>query len=237
VVIEPIVGSNGILVPVNEYIPRLREICDQNDVLLIDDEVMAGFGRTGKMFCMEHWDTVPDIMSLAKGLSGSYLPVGATITSKQIADHFDRPENLFSHGQTYAMHPMCCASAIAAIKEYGRLNLIENAAKMGKHLGKRLYELEEAHKSVGEVRGKGLFWGAELVKNKKTKEPFVRRKDKFNPTVLKRISAEMLAKGVYIVNNINTFIIAPPLIVNKSQIDEAVEVFDEALKIADKETD
>jgi taurine--2-oxoglutarate transaminase len=237
VVIEPIVGSNGILVPTDEYIPRLREICDDNDVLLIDDEVMAGFGRTGKLFCIEHWDVVPDIMSVAKGLSGSYLPVGATITSRKIADHFDMPENLFSHGQTYAMHPMCCASAVAAIKEYDKLKLVENAAKMGKHLGKRLGELKETHKSVGDVRGKGLFWGVELVKNQKTKEPFVRRKDKFDPTILKKISAAALGRGVYIVNVINTFIIAPPLIVSEKKIDLAIKVFDDVLQIADKETE
>jgi taurine---2-oxoglutarate transaminase len=236
VVIEPIVGSNGILVPPDEYIPRLREICDENDVLLIADEVMAGFGRTGKLFSMEHWDVVPDIMSMAKGISGAYLPVGATITSKKIADYFDQPENLFSHGQTYAMHPMACASAIAAINEYKEKNLVENAAKMGKILGKRLNELKENHKSVGDVRGKGLFWGVELVKDRETKEPFAERKDKFQPTILKKISSEVMKKGVYLVNVINTFLVAPPLIVTREEIDEAIDVFDEALKIADKET-
>jgi taurine--2-oxoglutarate transaminase len=147
------------------------------------------------------------------------------------------PENLFSHGQTYAMHPMCCASAVAAIKEYDKLKLVENAAKMGKHLGKRLGELKETHKSVGDVRGKGLFWGVELVKNQKTKEPFVRRKDKFDPTILKKISAAALGRGVYIVNVINTFIIAPPLIVSEKEIDLAIKVFDDVLQIADKETE
>jgi taurine--2-oxoglutarate transaminase len=131
---------------------------------------------------------------------------------------------------------MCCASAIAAIKEYERLKIVENAAKMGKHLDKRLAELKESHKSVGDVRGKGLFWGVELVKDQKTREPFVRRKDKFDPTILKKISAAALTKGVYIVNVINTFIIAPPLIVNEKEIDEAIMVFDDVLQIADKET-
>ena len=237
IVIEPIVGSNGILVPVDEYIPRLREICDENGVLLIDDEVMAGFGRTGKLFCIEHWDVVPDIMTLAKGISGAYLPVGATITSKKIADYFDQPENLFSHGQTYAMHPMGCAAAVAAIKEYDRLKLVENAAKMGKVLGKRLNELKEEHKSVGDVRGKGLFWGVELVKNRDTKKPFAERKDKFDPTMQKKVSAEMMKNGVYLGNVINTFIVAPPLIVTEKEIDDACAVFGEALKIADKETE
>ncbi len=236
VVIEPIVGSNGILVPPDEYIPRLREICDENEVLLIDDEVMTGFGRTGKLFCIEHWDTVPDIMSMAKGISGAYLPVGATITSKKIADYFDDPDNLFSHGQTYAMHPMACATGAAAIKEYMEKNVVENAAKMGKILGKRLNELKETHVSVGDVRGKGLFWGVELVKNRETKKPFAERKNKFEATILKKICGEMMKKGVYLANVINTFIVAPPLIVTEDEINDAMDVFDESLQIADKET-
>jgi taurine--2-oxoglutarate transaminase len=235
VVIEPIVGSNGILVPPDEYIPRLREICDENDVLLIDDEVMAGFGRTGKLFCIEHWGVVPDIMSMAKGISGAYLPVGATITNKKIADYFDKPNNLFSHGQTYAMHPMACASAIAAINEYRNKPIVKNAAEMGKILGKRLNELKEKHKAIGEVRGKGLFWGVELVKDRDTKEPFADRKDKFESTILNKICGEMMKKGVYMANVINTFIVAPPLIVSEKEIDDAIEIFDDALKIADKE--
>lgn len=236
VVVEPIVGSNGILVPPDEYFPRLREICDEHEVLLIDDEVMAGFGRTGKMFCIEHWDVIPDIMSVAKGITGAFFPVGATITTRKIADHFDQPGNLFSHGQTYAMHPLGCAAALAAIDEYAKHNLIENAVKMGKILEKRLNELKEDHKSIGDVRGKGLFWGVELVKDRETKEPFAERKDKFDPTMLKKISAAAMDQGVYIVNIINHFIIAPPLICTEKELDEGLQVFDQTLKLADKET-
>ena len=235
IVVEPIVGSNGILVPPDEYMPRLREICDQHEVLLIDDEVMAGFGRTGKMFCMEHWDVVPDIMSLAKGLTGAYIPLGATVTNKKIAEHFDQPGNLFSHGQTYAMHPVGCAAALAAIEEYEKNNLVENAAKMGKVLGKKLEELKEDHMSIGDVRGKGLFWGVELVKDRDTKEPFARRKDKFDPNMLKRVSGEAMKRNVYVVNVVNTLIIAPPLIVSVQEIDEGVQALGEGLEIADKE--
>jgi taurine--2-oxoglutarate transaminase len=235
VVIEPIVGSNGILVPPDEYMPRLREICNQRDVLLIDDEVMTGFGRTGKWFCMEHWDVVPDIMSVAKGLTGAYIPLGATIARKKIADFFEEDDTLFCHGATYAMHPLCCAVALAAIQEYEEKNLIKNARKMGNVLGKELKALQEEHISIGDVRGKGLFWGLELVKNRKTKEPFVTRSQKFLPTTLKKISSASMEKGVYIVNIINTLIIAPPLIVNKEIINEGIQVLDEVLKIADKE--
>ena len=235
VVIEPIVGSNGILVPPDEYMPMLREICDERGVLLIDDEVMTGFGRTGKWFCMEHWDVVPDILSMAKGLTGAYIPLGATIASKEIADFFDQEGNLFCHGHTYAMHPLYCAVALAAIQEYIEKNLIENASKMGSVLGKKLNELKEEHASVGDVRGKGLFWGVELVRNKMTKKPFVTRREKFLPNMLKKVSAAALEKGVYIVNVINTLIIAPPLIITEEHIDQGIQVLGNALKIADKE--
>jgi taurine--2-oxoglutarate transaminase len=235
VVMEPIVGSNGILVPPDEYMPRVREICDDHEVLLIDDEVMAGFGRTGKMFCVEHWDVVPDIMSMAKGITGAYIPMGATVTTRKIADYFDRPENLFVHGQTYAMHPLVCATALAAIEQYSKYNLVENAAKMGEVLGKRLMELKEDHKSVGDVRGKGLFWGVELVKDRETKEPFVTREQKFMPNMLKRISGACMELGVYVVNIINILLVAPPLVIGEEDIDKGIAVLDEALKLADRE--
>jgi taurine--2-oxoglutarate transaminase len=235
VALEPIVGSNGILVPPDEYMPRVREICDQHDALLIDDEVMAGFGRTGRMFCIEHWGVVPDIMTMAKGITGAYIPMGATVTTRKIADYFDRPENLFVHGQTYAMHPLTCAAALAAIEQYSKYNLVENAAKMGEVLGKRLEELKEDHKSVGDVRGKGLFWGVELVKDRDTKEPFVTREEKFMPNMLKRVSAACMEQGVYVVNVINTLIVAPPLVVSEEDIEKGVAVLDDALKVADKE--
>jgi taurine--2-oxoglutarate transaminase len=235
VFVEPIVGSNGILVPPDEYMPRLREICDERGVLLIDDEVMTGFGRTGKWFCIEHWDVVPDIISMAKGLTGAFIPLGATIVRKKIADFFNRDGNLFCHGHTYAMHPLCCAVANAAIQEYIDDNLIDNASNMGTVLSNRLNELKEEHDSIGDVRGKGLFWGVELVKNKETKKPFVTRREKFLPNMLKKVSAAALVEGVYIVNVINTLIVAPPLIVNEEQIDQGIHILDNALKIADKQ--
>ena len=235
-IIEPIVGSNGILVPPDEYVPKLREICSEHDVLLIDDEVMAGFGRTGKMFCIEHWNVVPDIMTMAKGISGAFIPVGATITNKKIADYFDQPGNLFSYGQTYAMHPLGCAASLAAIKEYEDKKLVENAARMGEILGRRLNELADDHLSIGDVRGKGLFWGVELVKNRDTKEPFVTRDMKFESNMLKKVSSEAMRRGAYVVNVINTLIIAPPLIVTENEIDEGISILDESLNVADRET-
>jgi taurine--2-oxoglutarate transaminase len=172
---------------------------------------------------------------MAKGITGAYIPMGATITTRKIADYFDRPENLFVHGQTYAMHPLVCATALAAIEQYSKYNLVENAAKMGEVLGKRLNELKDDHKSVGDVRGKGLFWGVELVKNRETKEPFVTREQKFEPNMLKRVSAACMEQEVYVVNVINTLIVAPPLVVGEEDIEKGVAALDEALKVADGE--
>lgn len=187
------------------------------------------------MFCIEHWDVMPDIMSLAKDLTGAFIPLGATIVRRKISDFFEQEGHLFAHGHTYAMHPLCCAVANAALEEYEERGLVENARRMGEVLGRRLNELKEEHPSVGDVRGKGLFWGVELVMNKKTKEPFVTRREKFLPNMLKKVSAASFKKGVYIVNVINTLIAAPPLIVKEEQIDQRIQVLDNTLKIADEE--
>jgi len=234
VFVEPIVGSNGILVPPDEYMPRLRRICDEEGVLLVADEVMTGFGRTGEWFCVNHWGVVPDIMTMAKGLTGAYVPLSATTVRKPIADFFEG-DNLFCHGQTYANHPLCCAVGLAAVEEYQRLDLIRRAKRMGEALGKRLMELKEAHVSVGDVRGKGLFWGIEPVRNREKKEPFATRRQRFEPTMLGRMAAEALGRGVYVSTMLNTMIIAPPLIVTEEDLDQGLQVVDEVLKIADAE--
>jgi taurine--2-oxoglutarate transaminase len=232
--VEPIVGSNGILVPPDDYMPRLREICTETGTLLVADEVMTGFGRTGEWFCVNHWGVVPDIITLAKGLTSAYVPFSATMVRKPIADYFEE-DNLFCHGQTYANHPIGCAAGLAAVEEYQRLGLVARARKMGEYLGKRLGELQDSHPSVGEVRGKGLFWGIEPVKNRETKEPFATRRQRFEPTVLGKMAGEALGKGVYIMTVLNTMIVAPPLIVTEKEIDEGIGVIDEVLKIADAE--
>ena len=234
VFVEPIVGSNGILVPPDEYMPRLRRICDETGTLLVADEVMTGFGRTGEWFCVNHWGVVPDIMTLAKGLTSAYIPLSATIVRRPIADFFEG-DNLFCHGQTYANHPLGCAAGLAAVQEYERLGLVKRARKMGEILGKRLMELKDDHPSVGDVRGKGLFWGIEPVKDRDTKEPFATRRQRFEPTVLGRMAGEALGKGVYVMTVLNTMIVAPPLVVTEEELDEGVGVIDEVLKIADAE--
>ncbi|MFP3952078.1 MAG: aspartate aminotransferase family protein [Candidatus Bathyarchaeia archaeon] len=236
VFVEPIVGSNGILVPPDEYMPRLREICDETGTLLVADEVMTGFGRTGKWFCVDHWDVEPDIMTLAKGLTSAYIPLSATVISEDISQFFEG-DNLFCHGQTYANHPLGCAAGLAAIEEYQERGLIDNARRRGEYLGARLEELAEEHPSVGDVRGKGLFWGIEPVKNRETREPFATRRQRFQPTLLGEMAQHTMRNGVYLMTVLNTMIVAPPLIIDEGGIDRGVEAIDGALKLADVEAE
>lgn len=234
VLVEPVVGTNGVLIPPKEYMPRLREICDRNHVLLIADEVMSGWGRTGKWFAMDHWNVKPDILTTAKGITSAYVPLGLCATTRKIADYFE--DHYFSHGHTYEAHPLTLSPAIAAIQEYKRLNLIERANEMGAILGKKLNELKAKHKSIGEVRGLGLFWAVELVKNQKTKEPFNTYKDKISnvPLLVDRIAGEMMKNGVFQQAWVSHFIIAPPLIVTEEEISQGVKALDDALHIADE---
>jgi taurine---2-oxoglutarate transaminase len=233
VIVEPVVGTNGVLVPADEYLPRLRKICDDNDVLLIADEVMSGWGRTGKWFAVDNWGVKPDILTTAKGITSAYVPLGLTATTMKIADYFN--DHYFAHGHTYEAHPLTLAPAIAAINEIKRLNLIECAIEMGEYLGKKLKELKVKHKAIGDVRGKGLFWAVEIVKDQMSKEPFNVKEDKVagRALMVDKVTAEMMKNGVYMQGWISHFVIAPPLIITKEEIDSAVKVFDEALKIAD----
>lgn len=235
VLIEPVVGTNGVLVPAKEYLPILREVTEKNGVLLIVDEVMSGWGRTGEWFAVDHWKVTPDILTTAKGITGAYAPLGLTATTREIADYFE--DHYFAHGHTYEAHPLTLAPAVAAIREYQRLDLIAGAKRKGEYLGKRLSELERKHPSVGDVRGLGLFWAVELVKNRKTKEPFFTAEDKLagRPSLLGKIGAEMMGKGVYLLDWLSHFVIAPPLIITQEEIDSGVDALDGSLNIADKE--
>jgi taurine---2-oxoglutarate transaminase len=234
VLVEPVVGTNGVLVPPPEYFPRLRRICDKHGVLLIADEVMCGWGRTGKWFAVDHWDVHPDILVTAKGITSSYVPLGLCATTERVASYFD--DHYFAHGHTYEAHPMTVAPAIATIREMQRLNLIERSLTMGHYLGEKLKGLARNHPSVGDVRGLGLFWAVDLVKNRETKEPMNSMGDKLGtkPLVVDEVAAEMMRGGVAVQAWINHFIIAPPLIVEQSEIDAGVAVLDSALTLADR---
>lgn len=234
VLIEPVVGTNGVLIPPQEYLPRLRQICDKYDVLLIADEVMSGWGRTGEWFAVDHWGVKPDILTTAKGITAAYVPLGLCATTRKIADYFD--DHYFSHGHTYEAHPITLAPAIAAINEMKRLNTNARAKDMGTYIGEKLHALKAKHPSIGEVRGIGLFWAVELVRNQYTKEPFNTKADKVGgkPLVVDKVAAEMMKNGVFVQAWISHFVIAPPLIISKDEIDIGVKALDKALGIADE---
>ncbi len=237
VFVEPVVGSNGILVPPDEYLPRLKSLCNEHGALLVIDEVMSGFGRTGEWFACQHWDVQPDVITMAKGITGAYIPLGATVVSREIADFFEE-DQMFCHGHTYAGHPLPCSAGVAAIEEYGRRGLIEQSRENGRYLLGQLRELEERHPSVGEVRGLGLFCGVELVKNPDTGEPFGTRYDKLRrqPNMIARVSDRCRERGAHLIGMINHLILAPPLIITREEIDRGIDILDEALELADRET-
>jgi taurine---2-oxoglutarate transaminase len=237
VIVEPVVGTNGVLVPPKEYMPTLRKICDAHEVLLIADEVMTGWCRTGKWFAMDHWNVVPDILTTAKGITNAAIPLGLCATSSKVASYFD--DHFFSHGHTYEAHPLTLAPAVASIGEMKRLKLADRATELGAYLGQKLNELKLRHASIGDVRGLGLFWGVDLVRNRTTKSPFNTGKDKIagRPLLVDQIAARMMANGVCIQSWMSHFVIAPPLIITKEELDHGVAALDEALSIADEQVE
>ncbi|HYB77344.1 MAG TPA: aspartate aminotransferase family protein, partial [Thermoplasmata archaeon] len=232
-IVEPVVGTNGVIVPVPEYLPRIREITKKHDVLLIADEVMSGWGRVGEWFAVNHWNVTPDILTTAKGITGAQIPLGLTATTEAVHDAFR--ENYFPHGHTYEAHPLTLTPAIAAIEEYRRLNLLEKSRKDGEYLLTRLKEIQTRHPSVGEVRGLGLFAAVELVKNRKTKEPFNTEDDKMagKPLVIDQVTGAMMKEGVFCIGWVSHLVVAPPLIVTREELDRGLAALDRALTITD----
>jgi taurine--2-oxoglutarate transaminase len=237
VIVEPVVGTNGVLVPPREYLPRLRRICDDHGVLLIADEVMTGWCRTGKWFAVDHWGVVPDILTTAKGITNAAIPLGLCATTAKIASYFD--DHFFSHGHTYEAHPLTLAPAVASINEMKRLKLAERASKMGAYLGQKLEELKPRHPAIGDVRGIGMFWAVELVKNRTTKTPFNTFSDKVTgkPLLVDRVASRMMSNGVYIQAWMSHFVVAPPLIISTADIEHGAAVLDDALSLADAEVE
>ena len=232
VLVESVVGSNGLIVPPDGYMQRLREICTRNKVLLITDEVMSGFGRCGKWFAVDNWNVVPDIITMAKGLTSGYVPLGAVAISKKITDVLDK--QMLWAGLTYNAHPLSCGAAIATLKVYQEDKLFENSAAMGEVVRKELEAMKAKHRSVGDVRGIGLFWAIELVKNKKTREPLV----KWNAmgadaAIAKEINKRLLEGGVYTTVRWNFLFIVPPLCIKESELREGLAVIDKVLDYAD----
>ena len=217
------------------YLKAVRQICDQHGILLIMDEVMSGFGRTGKWFGFQHHDIIPDMIAMAKGLTCGYLPFGCLMVSDKIVAKYD--DNMLALGLTYSAHPVSCAAALETLKIYEEDGLIENAAAMGKYIEQRVEEMKADHPSIGEFRNTGLLGCIELVKNRTTKEPmapFNAKPDEM--AVMNKVAAKIKELGMYTFVRWNYIFIAPPLIVTKEQIDEGLMIISEAIKIADEAT-
>ena len=229
IIMEGVVGSNGLIVPPDDYLPRVREICTKYGILLISDEVMSGWGRTGKWFAVDNWDVTPDIITTAKGITSGYMPLGAVIVSEPIAKFFD--DKYLYAGLTYNGHALACAAAVATIKVYEEDNLLENAVMVGKHLGQALEDIKSRHASVGDVRYIGLFSAIELVTNRETKESFA-------PSVMTEVGKHLRQNGLFtfiMANNMGSIVfIVPPLCITKEQLDEGLEIIEKALKITDQ---
>ena len=230
ILVESVTGTNGIIIPPEGYIQGVRALCDKYGIAMIADEVMSGFGRTGKWFAVDHWNVVPDIMTMAKGLTSAYAPLGAVAMKPEIAAAFD--EEVYESGLTYTSHPVSLAAAVANINVMKEDKLIEHAAAMGPVLKRMLTDLGEAHPSVGEVRSIGLFGIIELVKDRRTKEPMAPwNSSSLEMTALKKYCLE---HGLYVYTHWHTILIIPPLIINKEQLQEGMEVLDSALAITDR---
>lgn len=229
-------GSSGCIKYPPDYFKKIRALCDKHGILLIVDEVMSGFGRTGKWFGIENHGVMPDMIATAKGITSGYLPFGALIVSDTIASHFD--DRVLMLGLTYSAHPVACAAALENLKVYEDENLIENAAAMGKYLEQRVEEMKAVHPSIGDFRNTGLLGCIEVVKNRDTKEPMA----PFNASademaVMNKVAAKIKELGMYTFVRWNYIFIAPPLCINKEQIDEGLAIISEALKIADANTE
>ena len=215
------------------YLQSIREVCDRHGILLICDEVMAGFGRTGKWFGVDNWDVVPDIITMAKGINSGYVPLGAMAIREPIAEWVR--SRYFAGGLTYSGHPLACAVAVASIEAFREEGIVEHAAEMGDVFRDALHGLAEKHPSVGEVRGLGCFWGLELVRDRATREmlvPYNAAGEDAAPVA--RIGKAALERGLYLMTHWNVIMICPPLVITREEIEEGVSILDDVLSIADE---
>jgi len=228
IIMEGVVGSNGIIIPPDDYWPRVREICNKYGILLISDEVMSGWGRTGAWFAVNNWNVVPDIITTAKGITSGYAPLGAVVVSEKIAQFFD--DKYLYAGLTYNGHALTLAAAMATIEVYEEDGLIENARMLGKYLGDRLEDIKARHASVGDVRYIGLFSTIELVKNRESKEVMP-------ANIMGQVGKALRENGLFtfiMANNMGSMVfVVPPLCINKEQLDEGLALVEKALEVAD----
>jgi taurine--2-oxoglutarate transaminase len=222
--IEPVVGSNGVIVYPEDYLARLRELCDRHGILLIFDEVMTGFGRTGDAFAAQRFGVTPDIFTFAKGVTSAYVPLGGVAVRESLAVHFD--SNALPSGHTFSGHPLAMAAGVAALQAYRHERLFERARMLEKELRTRFDWLQARHPIVGEVRGIGAFFGLELVENRETRVPLVPWQ---GTRSLAHFFNDLLANGLYVLGRYNVAIVAPPLVITLEQLDEAFAILDAAL--------
>ena len=230
VMVEGITGSNGLLVPPDDYYPRLRALCDKYGILLIDDEVMCGFGRTGKWLATQHYGVKPDIVSCAKGLTSGYLPLGAVIVSEAIANYFE--DHMLWGGLTYSGHPVCCAAAVANLSVYEEEHIFANVERQGRYLASRLEAMKRKYACVGDVRYKGLFSVLELVKDKASREPLA----PFNGSgpEMGKLASHLKSKHLYAFSRFNMLWVCPPLIISENELSHGLDIVEEALVLVDQ---
>ena len=226
-------GSSGCIKYPPKYLKHVRDLCDKYGILFIDDETMSGFGRTGKMFGIDHHDVTPDIMVMAKGLTSGYLPLGAMTVTDTIANHFN--DNAMTIGLTYSAHPVSCAAALENINIIEEDGLVEKSAKMGLYIEAEVEKLKRKHKSIGDFRNTGLLGCIELVKNRKTKEPVTPwNAAPEDMEATNKMAAKIRELGMFTFVRWNYIFIAPPLNVSKTEVDEGLKIVSQAIAIADK---
>lgn len=234
IILEGESGSSGCLKYPVGYLKYVRELCSKHGILFVADEVMSGFGRTGKWFGVDHHDVIPDMIATAKGITSGYVPLGALIISDKIAERYN--DSVLWLGLTYSAHPVSCAAGLEVLKIYEEDDLIANAAAMGRYMEQQVEKLKQTHPSIGDYRNTGLLGCFELVKNQKTKEPMV----PFNAgaaemVIMNKVAAKIRELGLYTFVRWNYIFTAPPLIINQEQIDEGLQIISEAISIADEQ--
>jgi taurine--2-oxoglutarate transaminase len=226
ILIEPVVGSNGVIVYPDGYLPALRALTEKHGILLIADEVMTGFGRTGAAFASQRFGIVPDMLTFAKGVTSAYVPLGGVMVKESIAASFDA--RALPCGHTYSGHPMCVATGLATVRAYKEEKIFERAHAMEGWLRPGLVALAEKHRTIGEARGVGAFFALELVKDRSSKEPLVAWHGD-GPGIMKNLYGELRKRGVYTFGKFNCVMVAPPLTATKEEVDEGLAALDDAL--------
>ena len=234
IALESVVGTNGILVPPPGYMAGVRQICDEHGIVMICDEVMAGFGRCGEWFAINYWKVTPDLICFAKGVNSGYLPLGGVVISDKISETFkERP---FPGGLTYSGHPLACASAVASMKIFEEEGIIEHARMLGtKVIGPGLEKIKANHASVGDVRGLGVFWAIELVKNQETREPLVPYNASGpNAAPMGALVAACKERGLWPFAHFNRIHVVPPCNTSTADVERGLAILDEVLELADQ---